>query len=418
MRMGVLGLCVGCAAGLRPGPGSLEADRMSLVDSSALAHISHSAPVLDHEVRSLFDRDEDDLTTPPDPTGRMESIAAAHAALPELGSAGDLAVMTYNLGLLDFRVFGYAVQSPALDARRGAAPAMLFELGHDVLLLQEVWRWRDVDVLAQEAHAHGYVIWPGTPDRHEEHGLVIAVRAERIGGGTVLDEGRFAAQQKVERWPGPGVPRGWLSFGFHLAGTDQHITFYNTHATAHMRHWRIREQQARELGAVARAQDGLVVLGGDLNSPPFYGEDVWMTGMGRALGGGWNNAVAWGVWQHYGGVTDIVAMVAGAEDVKLQKRVPQDWTRFLYDPYGSQSWCAHMEGSLFTATDCNTLYFEQYAGEEPPARLDHLMLRDPGGHVRVEGVKVVLHERHALGNGDTVEPSDHYGLVAHMRVAR
>jgi hypothetical protein len=117
-------------------------------------------------------------------------------------------------------------------------------------------------------------------------------------------------------------------------------------------------------------------------------------------------------------VIDVVAMVAGAEDVKLQQRVPQDWTRFLYEPYGSQAWCDRMRGSLLTATDCNALYFEQYAGEEPPARLDHLMLRDPEGHVRVEGVQVTLHTRQAMDTGDAVEPSDHYGLVAHLRVER
>ena len=418
MRGWVLCVCIGCASGMRPGPGSLDADRMPLVESSSLAHIGQVTPVLDDEVHSLFQRGEDDLSSAPNPTARMESIKATHAALPELNSTVDLAVMTYNLGLLDFRVLGYAVQSPALEARRSTTPSKVFELGHDVLLLQEVWRWQDVDVLAREAHAHGYVIWPGTPERHEEHGLVIAVRAERIGGGTVLDEGRYAAQQKVERWPGPDVRRGWLSFGFQLAGTDRHITFYDTHATAHMRHWRTREQQARELGAVVRTQEGVVVLGGDLNSPPYYGQDIWMTGMGDALGGGWNNAVAWGLWQHYADVIDMVAMVAGAEDVKLQDRVPQDWTRFLYAPYGSELWCERMRGSLFTATDCNALYFEQYAGEEPPARLDHLMLRDPGGHVRVEGVKVVLHTRQVMDEGAAVEPSDHYGLVAHMRVAR
>lgn len=417
MRMWGLVLCVGCAAGFHPKMGSLGADKTLLTDSTSLLHVSHASTALGEDVESLLSRPREAVTRPPDPSGRMEAQRAAHLALPDLASSVELSVLTYNLGLMDFQVLGYPVQSPALEARRAATPGQVFALGHDVLLLQEVWRWQDVDALARMAHANGYVIWPGTPERHEEHGLVIAVRAERIGGDTELDEGRFNAQQKVERWPGPGVRRGWLSFGFGLAGTGQEVTFFNTHATAHMRHWRVREQQARQLGAVAGAQEGLVFLGGDLNSAPYYPQDVWTTGMGNEEGDGWNNAVAWGLWQHYSGAVDVVALVAGAEDVRLQRHVPGDWTRFLYDPYGDPSWCDAMLGGLLTGTDCNALYFEQYAGEEPPARLDHLLMKDPAGQVRVDGVSVVLHDRTVPTDSGPVEPSDHYGLVAHLRIA-
>lgn len=417
MRMLGLVLCVGCAAGFHPRLGSLGADETALTDSGPLSYVSHASSALGEDVESLLGRAPDAISRPPDPSARMESQRAAHRALPDLASSIELSVLTYNLGLMDFEVLGYPVQSPALEARRAATPGQVFALGHDVLLLQEVWRWQDVDVLAREAHAAGYVIWPGTPERHEEHGLVIAVRAERIGGGTELDEGRFDAQQRVERWPGPGVRRGWLSFAFDLAGTEQRVTFFNTHATAHMRHWRVREHQARQLGAVVGAEGGLVFLGGDLNSAPYYPQDVWMTGMGHEVGGGWNNAVAWGLWQHYSGAVDVVALVAGAEDVRLQRHVPRDWTRFLYDPYGDASWCDAMRGSLLTGTDCNSLYFEQYAGEEPPARLDHLLMSDPEGQVRVDGVSVVLHDRTVATDTGEVEASDHYGLAAHLRIA-
>jgi endonuclease/exonuclease/phosphatase family metal-dependent hydrolase len=74
---------------------------------------------------------------------------------------------------------------------------------------------------------------------------------------------------------------------------------------------------------------------------------------------------------------------------------------------------------VFTGTDCNRLYFEQYAGTEPPARLDHVLLRDPERRVRVVGAGLTLTERHALGAaGGAVELSDHYGVRATLRVAR
>ena len=80
--------------------------------------------------------------------------------------------------------------------------------------------------------------------------------------------------------------------------------------------------------------------------------------------------------------------------------------------------CASHAPPTFTATDCNSLYMKQYAGTEPPARLDHLLAHDPGGRIHALSTSVVLTEPEAVDvGGCKVELSDHYGLLVDVYAA-
>jgi endonuclease/exonuclease/phosphatase family metal-dependent hydrolase len=410
-------LLLGCS--MRPADlGTIPEDAVRVRDADVLAHLA-PARGDDLTVAELLRRRPGGFTVAPDPSALIEATRERHAALPVVADFVELSVLTYNLGLLSRTYLGNLVEVPEIEARRSAVPEALFALGHDILLLQEVWEWEDARRIQRVGERHGYAVWAGTTRKHLQHGLVIAVKLEHITGNTLLGEAQYRAQRKLERWPGPNVKRGWLSMGFDLDGTDTQLTVVNTHGTSFPEYWRQRDLQARELGRAIAATPGVVVLGGDLNSGPYYHHETWTDGIGDPSPAWWDNAVSWGLWQHYGGMIDVLAAAGGADDVALGSTIPDRWQRYLDAPYGDEGWCEANRGRVFTGTDCNRLYFEQYAGTEPPARLDHVLLRDPERRVRVVGAGLTLTERHALGAaGGAVELSDHYGVRATLRVAR
>ena len=116
---------------------------------------------------------------------------------------------------------------------------------------------------------------------------------------------------------------------------------------------------------------------------------------------------------HYGEVFDVLAAIGAARDVELMDQLPPFGPVYLEEPLGDERRCESL-GGVFTATDCNSLYREQYMGTEYPARLDHMMLRDPSGLVRVDDGGVEYDELQREG----WELSDHYGIGAVLWVRR
>jgi hypothetical protein len=400
--------------------GDLPEDQVLLSDAAVLQHLADALEDSEGvDVATLIRDGGLEFTSAPDPSAWMQRIHDEHQALPELDDAVELRVLTWNVGLLDRSYLGTQVLVPDLEIRRAEQLELLFASDYDVLLLQELWEIEDAEAFADAAQAQGYSAWYGSDELHPQHGLFMAVRSEIIAETSAQGEEQYDAQRDLEYWPGPDMRRGWLSWSFELAGTGRTVHLYDTHTTAFPDLYDKRNLQARQLGLElsGHPDSDIVLLGGDLNSGPYYGNDEWIDGEGKAHGEWWRNAVAWALWQHYGGMVDAHGLAQPLEDVTLGDTVPVGGGEsFLAEPFGDASWCDTTPVTTFTATDCNSLYFREYAATEAPARLDHLMLRDPDGAVRVDASGLVFTEAQDL-DGTTVELSDHYGVEASMRIA-
>ncbi len=412
-------LMLACAVHPPRDLGSYPADQASLSQTEVLAHLASAAGDVE-DVTALLRADGNIYTTAPDPSALFEARLAAHQALAPLPEAVELSVLTFNTALLSRTYLGNLVEMPEINARRAVMGERLFSLGYDVLLLQEVWEWSDYETLAFDAARYGYAIYGGTEALHPEHGLAIAVREALINPDVPQEqtEQQFDAQRKLEHWPGPSVRRGWLTWSFTIAGTDRVVHLYDLHATSFVDYWLQRELQARQVGmeVASHPAEDVVILGGDLNSGPYYHTDIWTEGDGTAVAGWWRNATAYALWLHYGEMYDVLNAVEIPQDVRLGSSIPGVWQDYLTEPYGQLSWCDEIAGVVFTATDCNSLYYRSYGGTEFPARLDHLMIHDPSAVVRVVDAGIVLDEVQDFAAGQ-FELSDHYGMAATLHIA-
>lgn len=394
-------------------------DNVFLGDTPVMVHIADVLDDANLTVGELVGNDGVSLQAPADPSALFEQRFAAHQALPALGADVELSVLTYNVGLLDrtYLIFEH-VAVPDKNARRDAQAAVLFSGDFDIMVLQEVWDTPDANLLRDAAQAAGYDVYYGSNSLHDQHGLFTAIKSELITGVEQFDEVQFDEQRPFEYFPGPGVDRGYIRWSFDLAGTSQRVHVYNTHATSYAEYWEIREDQARQLGRDIASQPAsdIVIFGGDLNSGPYYLDDDWAMANGDNVPEWWRNAVAYPMWLHYGEMYDVVNAARIPEDVSQGDIIPTDHSTFTSAPYGSEAWCDATRNVIFTGSDCNSLYFEQYAGTEPPARLDHLMVRDPSANVRVDDAWVDFTAPIA-GSGYDRELSDHYALGALLRVS-
>lgn len=397
-----------------PGFGEHPADQAMLTEARNTAHLARSLPDggAGMSVSDYLQRGPEFITAP-DPTALFSEVnREARNLAPLEGDVLQLEVLTYNVALLDRFYLGNHVLSPDIGDRFSQLASTVFSGEYDVVLLQEVWEDHDAEILGRVAHEAGYTTWAGDL-HHSQHGLMMAVRTALIEPGSeqTVREDQFFAQRKLERWPGPDVRRGWLTWGFTLIGTDRQVWFVDLHATSYPRYFQQRNLQAREVGLALRAlADGdVVVVGGDFNSGPYYNSDVWYDNDGIGWADWWQNASAYALWLHYLDATDAMAHVEIPQDVVWGDKIPQT-------PYADKPFCDERAQMPFTGTDCNSLYDAQYGGTEFPARLDHLMVRDPEGRARVEDVRVVYTERLPLTADQPIELSDHYGVAMTLQV--
>ncbi len=322
---------------------------------------------------------------PPDPFDLFarELVKAPHAPSPN----HELRVLTYNTALLNRTYLGARVEMPEYAVRREAMPDIVFGDGWDVLLLQEIWDDADLARFEAAAPNHGYRLWGGTTQRHRQHGCAIALKADIVAddGPDTRAEVQYAAQYRLERWPGPNIKRGWLSWRFRHAAAGVACHVFSTHMTAFPQYWRHRSRQARELGLHARtaAPDDVVIVGGDMNAAPYYAADTWTQPSGRLVHNWWRNTTSYALLRHYGQLEDI-AIKAG-----MGATHPHD---------------------AYTATDKNSLCHRSYAGLESPARMDHLLLRDHGSHATVLSAARAYVDVMDFGAAGRFELSDHYGV--------
>lgn len=432
-RMRALGVVLGSVATLSAcGLGDValggdDTDGFALADPAPLQHIAAALDGGDTlTIRDLFERgDSLTFSSTPNPTTLLSTMNTLDDVRARAGRA-PLSVLTYNVALLDVDLFGvipYA-QSPHIPERRHALPGLIFSTGADIVLLQEVWLAEDVDGFSRRAEALGYRPFVQSRDDHND-GLMTFIREDIIAGGstTEMTFASYGSQVTTEYFPGPGIARGWLGVRFeHRDVGTVHV--YNTHMQAFPENWLGRAKQARELGIILRTAvedtDDLLLVGGDFNSGPYYARAEWTAPDGTVADRWFHNAIAYPTLLTYGNLVDAAIMgrpqFDAIADVTLGDTVVNDAEVADEIPGAEAGWCERTPHTTFTATDCNAVYFEQYAGTESPARLDHVLVNDTD-RVIATSSHVVLTEPTSFG--DIVsEPSDHFGVRVDLLVSR
>lgn len=363
----------------------------------------------------------------PTPSPLLEATAQLDDERTRAGKV-PVSVLSYNVALLDAELLGFIdyKATPDLEERRRVLPELIFDDdGPDVVCLQEVWREEDVDTFLTKGRALGYRGF--TQDRREYNdGVMIFLKDEAIAGGTVpalASHAAYTSQDGLEYFPGPGIKRGYLEVEAVHAEAGP-LRVFCTHMQAFPETWHGRMRQARELGIAARthadpdAAAELVIVAGDLNAGPYYKDETWEIPEGEPQTEWFHNALSYPLLLAYGGLVDAAIMGRpldlATSDVTLGDTVVNDAKKSTEVPGVDPDWCAQTPVVTFTATDCNSLYFQQYAGTEYPARLDHVHVRDRPDLV-VTRSELVFTKKMDFA-GVQVEPSDHYGVLVELLV--
>lgn len=394
-------------------------DQVALTKADAFAHIEAVEASQHPTVGDLLQQSKHTWAGTPDPEALLEQMFEQRAELPELVEPMELDVLVFNAGLLNRKYFLGRVEVPQTEARAEVLPERLLSDDWDILLLQEVWEWEDVIKFENAAAEAGYLVFAGTEDVHEQTGVIILAKSDIFGEVGQKVERQYEAQYGLEKWPGPNLKRGFLDWSFQLAGTDKTLHLISTHFTSSVGNWHQRAAQARELGLYLYGlpDEDLVLLGGDFNASPFYPSDTWVNAKGKSIKDWWANTLMYPTLVHYGQVEDAMAIMGGADEIFAYDDLPS-WAGedMLVEPFGDESFCQTSGEDWFSATDCNSLYFQSYASEEFPARLDYLFLRDLNQQMRVVDGALVYQDKEDFGGAGEFELSDHYGVGVRVLV--
>ncbi|MCB9781268.1 MAG: endonuclease/exonuclease/phosphatase family protein [Alphaproteobacteria bacterium] len=399
--------------------GRADRDGAFLDEAPALRHVAAAIGGAHRWTAADLQARRPPLVAPPDPTAWLREM---HGANPTpTADAVPLTVLTWNVALLDVKVFGRPHKaSPYVDERRVPVLERALRAGADVVLLQEVWHAQDVGALRRLAADAGYRV--ACPERAHVDGLAVLLRDGIVAGGLDVEVRPYGSQVRLEALELPGKEQFLRSF---LRVTWTHpelgrITVFDTHLRAYPEGWPARLQQSRTLGleAARRPSDELVIVGGDLNAGAYYGRQTWQRPDGRIEYGWWANALSLPALCHHGGLVDLAIMGRPAADVDLEVRLGRTMRNDPDAAIVAPLDCDAAHQRAYTATDCNRLYFLQYAGTEQAARLDHLLVRDPTRRVHVARSRHRFMARDLELDAEAVEPSDHYGVEVDLRISR
>lgn len=311
--------------------------------------------------------------------------APAPADLRAPDEAIVLRVLTYNVGLLWF-FGGYSV--PGGDERRARVASRLAALlaapdGPDVVLLQEIYRDEDLD-LVRDAVAPWAVLLDARPDPKAWTGLALIVRRARLAEPAPAPA--FLPLQP-DAFAQAGFVRGVLWSDLALADGAT-VRVGNVHLSPMSRadlSWR-RTQQTLELV--------------DALTDPTAG---WACdGCARVLGGDFNLGPDWD-WAHTPEATSW-------DPARL--RLAERWLTWDAVLYALLAGAAHgppADTGASLAADNPLWQGYRWARGEPSRRVDHVFVH--GGVVL--DARVTLDEPH-----DGLVLSDHYGVLAEVAVPR
>jgi len=255
--------------------------------------------------------------------------------------------------------------------RRELIRAGIRALDPDVIGLQEIIVRRDgFDQGAELLGDLGYAIAFGAAFRWSEEGSYLPHDAAGDAFGNLVASRWPIERAAVHALPGAESGERRSAVATHVATPHGRLAFLTTHFNWKFHHGHVRERQALELARLAREwtreAELPCVVTGDLNAEPDAAEIRFLTGL-QSLGG--RSAYFQDAWRVAGG-----------------------------------------GGPGHTWDNANTYAALAF---EPSRRIDYVLvgLPDALGRGVVESARVVLCEPR-----DGVFPSDHFGLLAEVRV--
>jgi endonuclease/exonuclease/phosphatase family metal-dependent hydrolase len=423
----LLAMLVGAAWGCTGQVGllGLEAphplDEVGLMDDPRLSHLGNALDDgMNLRAGDLFSGFN--LLDRPDPSQLLRAFSEENPTASPLSIS--LRVRSFNVGLLDISLFGSGLQileAPALRARREILFRRVFEGDADLVLLQEVWADQDIE----RALAFGEDAGFSCQAFFEEGGKTGLVTCARESG---LSKTPMEAEACEFHGPAADVlsyagdvvrSLSWVDLEWIGVGKGR---VYNVHLSPMFHGRYLRMYQMRAVGIHARgvSDERLVILGGDLNASAFYARDNWENGQAEIEHGWWDTALAYPLGLFYGGFSDLMIRGRNGADADLEVRnaiaLSPEPKGALSEAYGEKRQCPSLKAAGFTATDCNSLHFRQYAGKEPPSRLDHLWAVDPQGRIHVQDAQMIFTEKIDLPGGERLELSDHCGVEVTLKI--
>ena len=337
-----------------------------------------------------------------------ENIAKPDADSPET-TRRELSALTYNLALLDYKMFGFLPvrQAPHVAERRKEALRSVYGTDH-IVAFQEIWGAADGQRFAEQADASGYRYFD--PSKfHASNGLGLAIRKDLIAPNQPVSHRNFTFTKQIPREylaatvSSLGFQRG-IKRGFQLVEfttpQGETVAIVNTHFTAYRENWRYRLSQAEDISKVVQLieADTVIVLG-DLNGDIHYSSDTFRTEDGEEIHGWLVNARS----------TPMLLAFAQLQDWSTVGFGP-DFIRNCY----TQSISKRDQQCEPTWDHGNLLVRAQYPqSREPQSRLDFILGRSrfPLQHVRSSRA---FQETFRLPDGSEMHISDHYGVRVNL----
>jgi endonuclease/exonuclease/phosphatase family metal-dependent hydrolase len=406
-----------CASGV----GCNDALNTPLVSDERLAYLADALELGSQaKLGDLFGNPK--FTKAPNPAQLLEKMQKMNP--PAAADSIPLSFVSLNLGLLRAHLFSTAitvVEAPDVDERTPAVLDSVLNGENDVVFVQELWT-REAQAYAERAAAaRGYRVAGHVEPNDVLTGLYTFIRAELIDDFYIDSEQvDFTGEAADPFTLFVSVVRGFQVVSFtHPELGD--IRLYNTHFAPFPNGWRQRLHEQLQLGEhmSMMSESGLVFAGGDFNAGPYYANETWTNADGNDVADWFANALSYPVGLFLGGLDDLFIrgrpQQLAALDVSAGLSVLNQWEDARQTPFGAWGWC-EKHSHDFSATDCNSLYFQQYAGQEAPARMDHLLVRDPQSRVHATNSHIAF-DQMQLATGDVVPVSDHGAIRVDVKVA-
>ncbi len=316
-----------------------------------------------------------------------------------------LTALTYNLALLDYKIFGFLTvrQAPHVKERREFLLNATFG-EDDIIALQEVWNPVDGHRFSKQAALTGYRYFD-PPKGHASNGLGLAIRESLISSTHPVRHRNHTFVDQVPReylaatLSSLGFQRG-IKRGFQIVEFEtpdgETIAVINTHFTAYRENWRYRLSQAEQLSKVVRKLDAdTVILMGDLNGDIHYSEDIFRTGAGEKSSEWLVNARSTPLITAFAQLNDWSTLGFGEDFIATCYTLPLAERDQRCEPTWDHS---------------NLLVKAQYPSpQEPQSRLDFVF-----GRSKFPLTKIVTERTFrvpfVLPNGLSMHSSDHFGI--------
>jgi exonuclease III len=359
----------------------------------------------------------------PDPTALLEKMQRENP--PEQADAIPLSLVSLNMGLLRAHLFTTpltVVEAPVVNERTPAVIDSVLNGTNDIIFVQELWTPEAQAYAEMAAAKRGYRVAGHVGPNDVMTGLYTFIRADLVDNDFVeVEQIDYTGDAADPFTLFVTVVRGFqvVSFMHPVLGT---VRLYNTHFAPFPNGWRQRLHEQLQLGdhMSSGSSGDIIFAGGDFNAGPYYASPAWTNADGKNVPDWFENALSYPVGLFFGGLDDLFIrgrpQNAAALDVTAGLSVLNVWEEARVTPFGAQGWCEEHRTD-FTATDCNSLYFKQYAGQEAPARMDHLLVRDPHRRVHAENSRIVF-DQMQLPWGEVVPVSDHGAVRVDVKVSR